>query len=93
MNKVPMVGARFKSILTGRLYQVRMLTERFAVLEGEDPSNRVYTEISNLGSLYEQVEIKLRRGERSLGPAPEVPLHRESDRQSGGRADRIGEGA
>jgi hypothetical protein len=35
-----------------------MFTEFFAVLEGEDSSNRVYTEIGNLGSFYEQVEIE-----------------------------------
>ena len=70
-----MVGARFKSILTGRLYQVRMLTELFAVLEGEDPSHRVYTEIGNLDLFYEQVEIKSHRGESSLGPGPEASRH------------------
>ena len=90
---IPRRGDCLRSKLTGRLFQVGAFTGYFAVLEGEDSFNKVYTEISNLGSLYEQVEIKLRRGERSLGPAPEVPLHRESDRQSGGRADRIGEGA
>jgi len=40
MNMVSMVGERLKSILTGRLYHVRMLTELFAVLEREDPSYR-----------------------------------------------------
>ena len=75
MNKVPMVGARFKSILTGRLYHVRMLTERFAVLEGEDASHRVYTEIGNLESFYEQVDIKPHRGESSLGPGPDASRH------------------
>jgi len=75
MNMVPMVGERFKSILTGRLYQVRMLTELFAVLEGEDPSNRVYTEIGNLESFYEQVDINLHRGESSLGPGPDASPH------------------
>ena len=66
MDMVPMVGERLRSILTGRLYQVRMLTELFAVLEGEDSSNRVYTEIGNLASLYEQVEIERDRHVSSL---------------------------
>jgi hypothetical protein len=63
---VPMVGERLRSILTGRFYQVRMLTKLFAVLEGEDPSNRVYTEIGNLASLYEQVETEDDRGDSFL---------------------------
>jgi hypothetical protein len=67
MNMVPMVGERLKSILTGRVYQVRMLTELFAVLEGEDPSHRVYTEIGNLASLY-------RRRPRRFIPEPWTPL-------------------
>ena len=66
MNMVPMVGERLRSILTGRFYQVRMLTKLFAVLEGEDPSNRVYTEIGNLGLFYEQVEIERDRDVSSL---------------------------
>ena len=55
---VPMVGERLRSILTGRFCQARMFTKLFAVLEGEDPSNRVYAEIGNLGLFYEQVEIE-----------------------------------
>ena len=66
MNMVPRVGDCFRSILTGRLYQVRMFTDLFAVLEGEDPSNRVYTEIGNLASLYEQVRTEDDRGDSSL---------------------------
>jgi hypothetical protein len=66
MNVVPRVGDWLRSILTGRLYQVRMFTELFAVLEGEDPSNRVYTEIVTLASLYEQVEIERDRDVSSL---------------------------
>jgi hypothetical protein len=66
MNMVPRVGDWLRSILTGRLYQVSMFTELFAVLEGEDPSNRVYTEIGNLGSFYEQVEIERDRDASSL---------------------------
>ena len=45
-----------------------MLTELFAVLEGEDPSNRVYTEIGNLASLYEQAKTEDDRGDSSLSP-------------------------
>jgi len=78
MNMVPMAGERLKSILTGRLYQVRMLTELFAVLEGEDPSNRVYTEIGNLASLCEQVEIGDDQGDSFLSPG----LHSPSDEGS-----------
>ena len=78
MNMVPMAGERLKSILTGRLYQVRMLTELFAVLEGEDPSNRVYTEIGNLASLYEQVEIGDDQGDSFLS----LGLHSPSDEGS-----------
>jgi len=37
MNMVPMVGERLKSILTGRLYQVRMLTELFCTTGGRRP--------------------------------------------------------
>jgi hypothetical protein len=73
MNMVSMVGDRLKSILTGRLYQVRMLTEFFAVLEGEDPSHRVYTEIGNLASLYEQVEIGDDQGDSFLSPGLRSP--------------------
>jgi len=60
MNMVPMVGEWLRSILTGRLYQVRMLTELFAVLKGGDPSNRVYTEIGNLAgkiSLFNRLTL------------------------------------
>jgi len=70
---VPMVGERLRSILTGRFYQVRMLTKLFAVLEGEDPSNRVYTEIGNLASLYEQVETEDDRGDSFLKPGLHSP--------------------
>ena len=68
MNMVPRVGDWLRSILTGRLYQVRMFTELFAVLEGEDPSNRVYTEIGNLASLYEQVKTEDDRSDSSQSP-------------------------
>jgi len=68
MNMVPRVGDWLRSILTGRLYQVRMFTELFAVLEGEDPSNRVYTEIGNLSSLYEKVKTEDYRGDSPLNP-------------------------
>ena len=68
MNMVPRVGDWLRSILTGRLYQVRMFTELFAVLEGEDSSNRVYTEIGNLASLYEQVKTEDDPSDSSLSP-------------------------
>jgi hypothetical protein len=68
MTMVPSVGDCLRSIVTGRLYQVRMFTELFAVLEGEDPSNRVYTEIGDLASLYEQVKTEDDRGDSSLSP-------------------------
>jgi hypothetical protein len=75
MNMVPMVGERLRSILTGRLYQVRMFTELFAVLEGEDPSNRVYTEIGNLASFYEQVETEDDPADESLSTGLRPPSH------------------
>ena len=75
MNRVPVVGERLKSILTGRRYQVRMLTELFAVLEGEDPSSTVYTEIVNLASLYEQVESEDDQGDSFLSPGLHSSSH------------------
>jgi hypothetical protein len=75
MNMVPRVGDWLKSILTGRRYQVRMLTELFAVLEGEDPSNKVYTEIVNLASLYEQVESEDDQGDSFLSPGLHSSSH------------------
>jgi hypothetical protein len=75
MNMVPMVGDWLRSKLTGRLYQVGMFTELFAVLEGEDPFNRVYTEIGNLASFYEQVEIERDRGGLSLSPSLDSRSH------------------
>jgi hypothetical protein len=75
MNRVPMVGELLRSILTGRFYQVRMLTELFAVLEGEDPSNRLYTEIGNLASLYERVEREDGQGDSFLNPEHHSSSH------------------
>jgi hypothetical protein len=72
---IPRRGDWLRSKLTGRLFQVGMFIGYFAVLEGEDPSSRVYTEIGNLTSLYEQVEIKRYQEESSLSLGPEASPH------------------
>jgi hypothetical protein len=69
------VGETLRSLLTGRVYQLKRVLNGFAVLEGEDPFNRVYTEIGNLASFYEQVEIERDRGGLSLSPSLDSRSH------------------
>lgn len=68
---IPKIGEKLRSKLTGRLYEVKLLIGRFAILEGENGINRVYTEQGNLKVHYERV------GDRSHGedlPTPDDPI-------------------
>jgi hypothetical protein len=50
------VGDRIKSNLSGKVYKVKMIKDRIAVLESEDGLNQVLTERENLKLFYKRVE-------------------------------------
>jgi hypothetical protein len=51
-----MIGDRLKSILTGKLYEVKMVKDMSVLLESEDRKSQVFTEKENLNLFYEKVE-------------------------------------
>ena len=58
------LGDKFKSIFTGKVYAVKLINDRLVFLESDDKLNRVLTEEDNLKSFYQRVERENR---------PEVP--------------------
>lgn len=55
-------GGRLKSKLTGRIYEVKMITDRSVVLESKDGSCQEWTEWGNLPFFFEEAEIKRSEG-------------------------------
>ena len=53
-----MIGDRLKSILTGKVYEVKMVKGLSVLLESEDRRSQVLTEKANLNLFYEKVENK-----------------------------------
>lgn len=53
-----MIGDRLKSVLTGKVYEVKMVKGMSVVLESEDRRSQVLTEKGNLNLFYEKVENK-----------------------------------
>ncbi|MCJ7746471.1 MAG: hypothetical protein MUP27_01905 [Desulfobacterales bacterium] len=53
-----MIGDRLKSILTGKVYEVKMVKGLSVLLESEDRRSQVLTEKGNLNLFYEKVENK-----------------------------------
>jgi hypothetical protein len=53
-----MIGDRLKSILTGKVYEVKMVKGMSVLLESEDRRSQVLTEKGNLNLFYEKVENK-----------------------------------
>jgi hypothetical protein len=51
-----MIGDRLKSILTGKVYEVKMVKGMSVLLESEDRRSQVLTEKGNLNLFYEKVE-------------------------------------
>jgi hypothetical protein len=51
-----MIGDRLKSILTGKVYEVKMVKGLSVLLESEDRRSQVLTEKGNLNLFYEKVE-------------------------------------
>jgi hypothetical protein len=51
-----MIGDRLKSILTGKVYEVKMVKGLSVLLESEDRKSQVLTEKGNLNLFYEKVE-------------------------------------
>jgi hypothetical protein len=49
-------GEKRRSILTGKVYQVNAIKDRFVVLGSLDGSSQVWTEKDNLKLFYEKVE-------------------------------------
>ena len=49
-------GDRMESLLTGKVYEVKIIKEGFAVLESPDGSNQVLTEKGNLKLFYKNIE-------------------------------------
>ena len=53
---VPLIlGDKFKSIFTGKVYAVKLINDRLVFLESDDKLNRVLTEEDNLKSFYQRV--------------------------------------
>jgi hypothetical protein len=52
---VIMIGERLKSILTGKVYEVKMVKGMSVLLESEDRRSQVLTEKGNLKLFYERV--------------------------------------
>jgi hypothetical protein len=53
-----MIGDRLKSILTGKVYEVKMVKGISVLLESEDRRSQVLTEKENLNLFYDKVENK-----------------------------------
>ena len=51
---------RLRSNLTGKIYQVKMVKGKQVVLESEDGSSQVLTEMENLKLFYEKVKNESR---------------------------------
>ena len=49
------LGDKFKSIFTGKVYAVKLINDRLVFLESDDKLNRVLTEEDNLKSFYQRV--------------------------------------
>ncbi len=49
-------GDKRKSVLTGRVYEVKTVNDWFVLLESRDGASRVWTETDNLKLFYEKVE-------------------------------------
>jgi hypothetical protein len=50
------LGDKIRSILTGKVYEVKAIKDWVAVLESLDGSSKVWTEKDNLKLFYEKVE-------------------------------------
>jgi len=53
-------GDRLKSNLTGKVYKVKMVKVKQVILESEDGSSQVLTEVENLKLFYEKVKNESR---------------------------------
>jgi hypothetical protein len=60
------VGERLKSIITGKVYEIKLIKGISVVLESEDRKSQILTERENLKFFYEEVESHLL--EKSPGP-------------------------
>jgi hypothetical protein len=47
-------GEKVRSVVTGKVYRIRLVGDRMAVLESEDKSNQVLTTTDNLKLFYEK---------------------------------------
>ena len=50
-----MLGDRFKSFFTGKVYAVKLIGDRLVLLESDDQLSRVLTEEAILKSFYQRV--------------------------------------
>jgi hypothetical protein len=50
------IGDKFRSAFTGKVYAVKVIGDRIVLLESDDQLSRVLTEEGNLKSFYHRVE-------------------------------------
>ena len=60
------LGDKFKSLFTGKVYAVKLIGDRMVLLESDDQLSRVLTEKVVLRSFYQRVEGANRRREPGL---------------------------
>ncbi len=65
------LGDKFKSFFTGKVYAVKLIGNRMVLLESDDQLNRVLTEKEILRSFYQRVEGANRPQEPGLEGANE----------------------
>ncbi len=63
-------GDRRKSILTGIIYEVKVITDCTVALESLDGSSKVWTERDNLRMFYEKVENDIGPENLKLSQSP-----------------------
>ncbi len=50
-----LIGGKFKSVFTGKVYTVKVIGDRLVLLESDDKLSRVLTEKDYLKSFYQTV--------------------------------------
>jgi hypothetical protein len=50
------VGEKLKNLLTGRIYEVKLIGDRMVVLEAEDRLSQILASVGALNTNYERME-------------------------------------
>jgi len=55
-------GDRFRSVVTGKVFELKIVGDRMVVLESEDQANQVLTARDNLRFFYKRIGSKIEPG-------------------------------